>query len=433
VLFAVLLAWVIYANPQAVTGAEPTDIGQVATNSVAYREGIRPGDRVLAVNGEEVDSWYRLAEEALLGAGDDGKIVLTVRSDGEERRVSVNVSTNQLSGQPIPGLSRARKCAVTNVSQTAANGLREGDIVISLNGKEVVSCQHLRHLSRGMEGEEATLTVRRGDAEVEVTAMLPIEGTSPYNRCMVGGVLDGSPADEAGLRAGDVIRTFDGVPVVNWRQFTASVDKHAGREVPISVWRNGKLVETEVTPEYDEDRGRALIGIALGVRPSLPWMRYRNPGAQIGHDASAIFRVLSALVNPEESRRAAGAIGGPLMILMTLWTSIKISMLNAVGFLRFLNVNLAILNLLPIPVLDGGHIIFSLWEGITRRRVNPKLVNILVNIFMVILLLLMLLITIRDIDRAFTGRAKQGGAKASETNKYSDAGAEPATIPTDSE
>jgi membrane-associated protease RseP (regulator of RpoE activity) len=77
-----------------------------------------------------------------------------------------------------------------------------------------------------------------------------------------------------------------------------------------------------------------------------------------------------------------------------------VSLLNAVGFLRFLNVNLAILNLLPIPVLDGGHVLFSLWEGITRRRAHPRFVNILVNTFAGLLIAVFLLLTVMDVRRS---------------------------------
>jgi Zn-dependent protease len=88
------------------------------------------------------------------------------------------------------------------------------------------------------------------------------------------------------------------------------------------------------------------------------------------------------------------------MIITWLWVSIKISIFNAVGFLRFLNINLAILNLLPLPVLDGGHIVFCLWEGITRRRVHPRLVNALTNLFAVLLIGAFVLLTFRDFRRA---------------------------------
>jgi regulator of sigma E protease len=77
-------------------------------------------------------------------------------------------------------------------------------------------------------------------------------------------------------------------------------------------------------------------------------------------------------------------------------------LLNTLGLIRFLNINLAVLNLLPIPVLDGGHIVFSLWHGITRRKVNVKIQMALINFFAVLLIGAMLLLSAKDIDRSFS-------------------------------
>ena len=144
-------------------------------------------------------------------------------------------------------------------------------------------------------------------------------------------------------------------------------------------------------------------------------MMYRRPLDQIRNDAAAIVRILKALVTPREARQAAGALGGPIMILTALWFSIQTSMLNAIGFLRFLNINLAILNLLPFPVLDGGHILFCAWEAVTRRKVHPRFVNVLVNVFAVLLIGVMLWISYRDlrqlVPRFIPGMGGDGGAQ----------------------
>ncbi len=405
ILFAIVFALIIYANPGAVTGSDSTHIGAVATNSIAYQRGIRPGDRIKAVNGKEVNSWYRFQEETVLGVGKDGEVKLTLESGGSMREVHAPVATNKLAAGTIPGVGRARQCAVTNVAEDStaySAGLREGDLIEVLDGKDVVSCEHLQYLTEGREGQTAQVAVNRGGEELMLDLELPIEGVAPKGKCLIGGVITGTSADKAGLKAGDVILGLDGTPVVNWRQFIEKVNKLKGETVSIVALRGDDLVETEVTPEYDEETQRALIGIRLGVKPKLPWMTYRSPARQLANDAMAIVRVLGALLTPSSSGDAAKALGGPFMIIMTLWVSIKVSVLNAVGFLRFLNINLAVLNLLPIPVLDGGHIMFSLWEGITKKRINPRFVNILVNIFMVLLLGLFLVITFRDIDRWFS-------------------------------
>ncbi|RKX40108.1 MAG: hypothetical protein DRP64_13170, partial [Verrucomicrobia bacterium] len=77
----------------------------------------------------------------------------------------------------------------------------------------------------------------------------------------------------------------------------------------------------------------------------------------------------------------------------------KMGIINALGLIRFININLAVLNLLPLPVLDGGHICFALWEGITRRKVHPKVVGTLVNVFAILLISAMLFLSWRDVER----------------------------------
>jgi regulator of sigma E protease len=133
----------------------------------------------------------------------------------------------------------------------------------------------------------------------------------------------------------------------------------------------------------------------------MPWMLYKNPVDQLRYDALAIVRVLKALVTPAEARQAAGGLGGPIAIFSMLTMSIKMGLVNTLGLIRFLNVNLAVLNLLPIPVLDGGHIVFALWHGITRRRVNVKVQTALINLFAVLLIGAMLVLSFKDIDRTW--------------------------------
>ena len=144
-----------------------------------------------------------------------------------------------------------------------------------------------------------------------------------------------------------------------------------GRETDFVV-RRGNAVETlKITPERNEITGAWYI-MALSVTNTTgaaAWMPARNPIRQLAWDAGSIFRVLKGLVTPKEAKATAGALGGPVMIAEGLYRQIRRDPWDGLGFLRFLNVNLAILNLLPIPVLDGGLILFSLFALVFRRRV----------------------------------------------------------------
>jgi regulator of sigma E protease len=144
---------------------------------------------------------------------------------------------------------------------------------------------------------------------------------------------------------------------------------------------------------------RALIGVNLGGTGAMPWSLSGSPIEQIKSDASSIFRLLKALTTKGEAKQAAGGLGGPVAIFTMIWFALKMGIINALGLIRFININLAVLNLLPLPVLDGGHICFALWEGITHRKVHPKLVAALVNAFAILLISAMLFLSWRDADR----------------------------------
>ena len=130
-------------------------------------------------------------------------------------------------------------------------------------------------------------------------------------------------------------------------------------------------------------------------------MPARNPLRQLAWDAGSIFRVLKGLITPKEAKATAGALGGPVMIAEGLYRQIRRDPWDGLGFLRFLNVNLAILNLLPIPVLDGGLILFSLFALVFRRRVPDFIVKHMSMFFMVVLMGLMGLLIVRDSWRSW--------------------------------
>jgi len=229
-------------------------------------------------------------------------------------------------------------------------------------------------------------------------------GTLP---AILGEVIEDGPAAEAGLQAGDVIVAINGHPIVTWTDMQTEVQISGGKEVVFEIERKGDTGKFQthcprlmlpVVPERDPVTGAYFIkAISLtNATGAAAWMPDRNPLKQLAWDAGSIFRVLKGLVTPKEAKATAGALGGPVMIAEGLYRQVRRDPFDGIGFLRFLNVNLAVLNLLPIPVLDGGLILFSLFALVFRRRIPEFIVKNLSLVFMVLLMGLMGLLIVKD-------------------------------------
>lgn len=220
----------------------------------------------------------------------------------------------------------------------------------------------------------------------------------------IGAVPAEGPAASAGIVAGDLVLSVGGHPVKTWSDMQTEVQISGGRPTEFIVEREGEGdVALTVTPVRDEVSGAFYI-MALSITNesgAASWMPSRNPLKQLAWDAGSIFRVLGGLVNPKEAKATAGALGGPVMIAEGIYASMRRSMWDGLGFLRFLNVNLAVLNLLPIPVLDGGLILFALIAMVFRRRVPDKVVGTLSMGFMYLLVALMCLLIVKDSMRSW--------------------------------
>ena len=126
------------------------------------------------------------------------------------------------------------------------------------------------------------------------------------------------------------------------------------------------------------------------------WMQRRGILDQVVWDAGAVFRALKGLVTPKEMKATGNAVGGPVLIAQGTYKTIRRDKWDGVGFLRMINTNLAVMNLLPIPVLDGGLILFSLVAIVFRRRIPEKIAAPITTVFMYLIVGLMLFLVVSD-------------------------------------
>ena len=319
-------------------------------------------------------------------------------------------------------------------SAAAEAGFMPDDQILAVNGTRVASWNDFVvecHLSGDVTNGVRVL-VQRAGGEVELSAMvapdslfetLRIDGLSRKTECLVGAVNEGSAAQSAGILPGDIIASCGGEVLTSPTHMVSLVTAAGENPVTLGILRGSERLELTMTPRFDEEAGRPLIGV-LFANPDAkrsPWLVYRNPWRQLKADAGSIVRVLRALVAPRakgEAGRAAGALGGPVMIFFLLWSQVMAGLVNSLAFLRFLCVNLAILNLLPLPVLDGGHILFAFWEIVTHRKPHPKFVSIVTNAFACLLIGLMLLLVFRDALNLRKIFKPRDAADSSETKEF---------------
>jgi regulator of sigma E protease len=294
-------------------------------------------------------------------------------------------------------------------------GIREGDMVVEVNGKPVKSWQDVQMttiLSRtnlipvGIERAGVRtnylLKAEVNPGIVEAGFEWKMLNLDPKDHPEIIEVLSGGSAEAAGLKAKDVILAFNGVPVASREQLIDLIHRRAGKESEIRFEREDKKMALMVTPKMDPSTQRGRIGVSLGNRSGNVYQVMKpgpHPWDQIVDVWNQTVDTFSALWHSKQTGVGAKDLSGPVGILSMLAIQVNTDYRLALKFLVLLNVNLAILNLLPLPVLDGGHIMLSIIERIRRRPLSPRIMEYATTAFAVLLISFMLYVTFFDIKR----------------------------------
>lgn len=296
---------------------------------------------------------------------------------------------------------------VATDSPALAQGVVPGDEIVTINQRPVRNWNDIAEgVALAPEGDVAA-EVRAADQTVRALALATrkhslglrtLDGIEGMDPCLVATVMPDSGAEAARLQAGDQIMQVDGQRVFSRGHLSQLVEAAGEQPMQLTVLRAGKHIQVPVAAHYNANLERHLIGIQFNTLSDLDFTSraHPTPWAQMRSHATAIFSFLRALGTPATSGSAAGAVGGPIMILYMLWLMLKASLILGVWFTGFLNVNLAIINLLPLPILDGGHVVMNLWEWSTGRPAPARLVHALVNLFAVLFITLFIVLVFRD-------------------------------------
>jgi len=232
----------------------------------------------------------------------------------------------------------------------------------------------------------------------------------PSNQPRVGGVSAGLPAEHAGLKAGDRIVSVGGQPVETWEQLSKRILGSDGKQLALVVERYGKTFPLEVTPELQDNR--TIFGepagqvYRIGIEASHDWEKV-NPARAVlmaGEQTwNASVMVVTGLVKMVQGRVPLRELGGQIAIARAAGQQARAGMRYFLSMLAFLSVNLAVLNLLPIPGLDGGHLAFFAVEGLMRRPLEARHREIAQQVGLLLLITLMVFVFYNDIHRLVQG------------------------------
>jgi regulator of sigma E protease len=299
---------------------------------------------------------------------------------------------------------------VDPASPEAALGIQEGDVITQVNGKTVRSWEDVQMATVLARTNVIPVAIKRQEVEqthlltakVNELVGLKVLNLDPRDHPLVARVEPGSPAEKSGLKADDVFLTFADVPIFSQEQLVDLIRKRGGQPSEFQVQRGTEKLVLSVTPLVDPTTKRGRIGVMLTSSSKMVY-QVQKPGPtpiqQVVEVWDMMVSTISALFHSRETGVGAKDLSGPVGILTVLAVQVNTDYRLALKFLVLLNINLAVLNLLPIPVLDGGHIMMSLVEWIRRRPLSVRFVEYTTTAFAVLLISFMLYVTFFDLKR----------------------------------
>lgn len=394
-------------------GADPEHVLGVAAGSAADEAGLREGDRLLGVLDVPPGlPLLRQLERAL-----DSREPLRLRVLREGHELEVLVPPRLRSGAVLVGItpSQRRVEALRSPSPGADLDLREGDVLLSVDGRPIL--RH-RDLALALEAGAGPVTIeleRQGRALTLATRDLTLEErrrlaldvalTHGEGRALFN-VLPGSAAERAGLRDGDEIRQVDGSSVATAEAVLARAREavRAGRALTLTVLRGagegseGQFLDLRVEPGPVEapDYGFHLAAATYVYQAG-------SLGEALSFGASACWRFLQdtwlTLKSMLFGRVSADNIGGPILIAVVSHSMAELGLAKFFFFLCILSINLALINVLPIPLLDGGHLLFLLIEKLKGSPVSERVMSYSQLVGLVLIATLFVFVIFNDIQR----------------------------------
>jgi regulator of sigma E protease len=299
--------------------------------------------------------------------------------------------------------------AVMPGSPAARNDIRAGDLVLSVAGKGVNTWEQLFIAIGTRANREVSLVLRRDGQEMErqITPVVP-PGQSRFEVGDIGVLPDvhphllsispGEPGERAGLKPGDVIIAVDGDTMTFQTQFREAIRKHPEMPMMLTVRRDGADLMVRVTPEKRGDAGWLGVGLVDESKRLMPGPveALKLSVKRNVESAGLIFETVWGLLTRETSPKQ---LMGPVAIAQLSGESAQLGWIPLLSLMAAISLNLGLLNLLPIPILDGGHILIMGLEGIARRDFSARVKEKMLLAGFVVLMMLMVTVIYNDLAR----------------------------------
>ena len=397
-------------------------VADVSPGSPADMARVLPGDTILDVNGNRVRSFEELVNEVHPNRGIE--VEWLIRRGDTKLSVSLVPQIRPLSEELATGISvdtmGARRVeSVAPGSPARLAGVLPGDVILQINGSPVDSLHRLTSAINSNRGKEVEWLVRRGSTEQKFRLVprldpVPGQGATGITVDIVGDiqvkqVAPGSPAALAGVVPGDTIVEAGGNQVGSFRDLVASVSRNRGQETEWLVQRGAvqrslRLVPRETTLPKEVATGITVDSVGLQARPvHPPWEALAMGLKGTGTVLVAMKQEVSGWV----SEGKATGIAGPIGIAQVTGEVVReAGLVSLVLLAALISISLAIFNILPIPALDGGRLVFVILEWVRRgKRIPPEKEGLVHMVGFAVLMAAVVVISYNDIMRIVEGRS----------------------------
>jgi len=312
----------------------------------------------------------------------------------------------QTLGEPVVG-------EVEEASPAAVAGLLPRDRIVSVGGTDVGSWEDVVRLAAVDEDGFVDLVVIRGgdpDVVAEITLVVAADeetgeldlGLTAYVPPVVGDVLSGGPADRAGIRAGDLIVSVNDVEVESWYELGGIIYESLGEELTIVWERDAELMSTVVVPEEGEDPvGTTAVRTVGMIGIMRPWeIKRLGPGeavvTAVRFTAANLRMIVEFFVGLATGQVSGSMVGGPIKVIQLASESARWGATYFFAFMAFMSLNLFLINMLPLPILDGGHLLLMALEKVRRRGLTERQLMVWQQAGLVFFVGLMIFLLVRD-------------------------------------